>query len=149
MHKFSDRFINPRFAIMRHAQDIGQGENVMLVERSVDICKQVVRELADKVRGLSVGIRHSPLRRAELTAQVASAELIANGVKVSRVEPCDWLTCDSHGLCNENIQELPDDPQTLWLLITHLPDVENFLGEQCNPANCSLIAKEFLISGNR
>lgn len=146
--KFTSRFLYPHYAVMRHAKLASDSKK--LDEGSVTICVEVSKELAELVRGRKVRIYHSPLDRAVWTANVVRDTLLAQQIAVLCVEPMTWLNCGSGLLNNTNIEQVcADDPGFFTLFVTHLPEIEKFLGEHCNPANNTIISQGFLITGNR
>jgi len=151
--KYSDKFMHEHYALMRHAAE-GSAVTGEIKPESIEICKQVTRELAELVQGKQITIFHSPIRRAVKTAEIVTAEFKELGT-VCEVKPLDWLRDGDHGVWNNNIATVcTDSPEHFTLFICHYRELEDFFGvgrnEDLDEAhNCTIFAKNFLISGKR
>lgn len=145
-HKYSARFKTPNFAVMRHAKDNMHG----LVAWSEEICRVVTAELANQISVRKVAIRCSPLNRAKLTGKVVAQALHKAGVEVTSVCILDWLKSDSLKLDDTSAKmACAPESDTFTLFITHLPDIEQFLGvgaTESSLPNNTIISQSFLIS---
>jgi hypothetical protein len=147
-----NRFLNNRYAVMRHAKDVEEKGLTVIVADSVAICSRVSRELSGRIKGMRVIIFHSPQIRARFTAEIMRNELLANGVNVESVSELPWLDCEKDTVTNQNIETvLPDDDRSFILFISHKPDVAMFMGKDkygLEPTNCTLYSEDFTIVGH-
>ncbi len=144
------RFKSPDFALMRHAEDDGE-VRCHLIRESVEILEQSIEILATRLQGRKIKILTSPVRRAVLSAMLASERVEDLGFRNVEFEKNDWLAASQFGISDDGIQlELFENPDDFLLMVSHEPDMRRFLGLEADAddgtvQNCSIFAKEFEI----
>lgn len=132
-------FINSSYAIMRHAYQSG-GE---ISTSEQNVCRKVVRLLAEKTSGKKIRVFHSGITRARQTAEIVASELAELGFTVSKPESLHWL---EGGVRNYNISKsLTEDQNDFTIFVSHQPDVEEYTGSY-SVSNCDVFSKDFKIS---
>jgi len=138
---------------MRHAAQYVTADGARLKWNSVEICQRNVQVLGNLIKPHKNDIRifHSPTPRALMTAGVVYDSLFnLLRVRPKELEEVDWLDCSKHSLNNNNVTTLiTPAPTAFFIFISHMLEIEQFLGDKHEPKNCDIISKHFSISGGR
>lgn len=141
-------FTSTNYGVMRHAE-LKSGEHEFNTY-TIQILEGVAQEFSEKIKGKDVVIYHSPVFRAELTAKVFRNRLESKGLIITDCSSLGWLALNQNELSNKRVQGvMRPSEKTFYLFISHEPDIESFLYHLDSLANCTILAKEFVISGNR
>jgi len=160
MNSYSGRFTRDGYAVMRHAHYFEGQSGIELCRNSVKIGRRniqvlVTHELEDFTDNpnVVVSIFYSPLRRAELTAQMVRSEFACHNIPVSNIQPVQWLGCEDgkEGSINANMNTVCSEGDLHFsFFITHMPNMCNFIGSAAwEPCSCSIITRQHVIVNGR
>jgi phosphohistidine phosphatase SixA len=136
----NERFPHGQVAVMRHG--LHQGGEIIDISR--DHCQKVTRELATFIGDKRVVIVHSEMVRAKNTAQIVQNTLLSEGIRIEELQESPALSPEKYQIKDA----IPNPPEegVFILLISHEPDIQDFLGHRNPVRNCSIFARDFTIN---
>ena len=130
--------------VMRHADD--------LTGRVSPRDRERIQNIAEGLR-MSVGVTtpidvyHSPLKRAQMTADTLVAALLSCGMQSVRLHgPLSWLNCEEYTITVNNLRSVQQDGR-FAVCVSHQPDIERFIEPyyKTGVGYCYFFTKEFSI----
>ncbi len=131
-------------AVMRHLDDRAWDQEEV-------VCRKIIRKFVENISMKSVKkvmIYHSPLYRAEKTAEIVAINLKTLDLK-TETKPLYSLSCAEYSISisiNQVLKERRKKTGGIFiLLISHQPDIEHFLDYNKNVSNGAIFARDFEI----